>query len=82
VATPSVESPDQQNPTRENAVEILIFSGVAVASYYLIDTPFEHYAWFRRKRDLHFIHHRDARYNFAVVEFWIDRLMGTQKTRI
>ena len=63
-------------------MKILIFAGVAVASYYLIDTPFERYAWFRRKRDLHFIHHRDARYNFAVVEFWIDRLMGTQKTRI
>lgn len=50
--------------------------------YHLIDTPLERFAWFRNKRELHFIHHRDARYNFAVVEFWIDRLMGTQKTRI
>jgi sterol desaturase/sphingolipid hydroxylase (fatty acid hydroxylase superfamily) len=47
--------------------------------YHLIDTPFERFAWFREKRRLHFIHHEDARYNFAVVEFWIDNLMGTRK---
>jgi len=47
--------------------------------YHLIDTPFERFAWFRRKRELHFIHHRDARYNFAVIEFWIDDLLGTKK---
>jgi sterol desaturase/sphingolipid hydroxylase (fatty acid hydroxylase superfamily) len=47
--------------------------------YHLIDTPLERFAWFRKKRELHYIHHRDARYNFAVVEFWIDRLMGTHK---
>jgi hypothetical protein len=46
--------------------------------YHLIDTPLERFAWFREKRRLHFIHHRDARYNFAVVEFWIDNLMGTR----
>ena len=47
--------------------------------YHLIDTPFERFAWFRRKRELHFVHHRDARYNFAVIEFWIDDLLGTKK---
>jgi len=47
--------------------------------YHLIDTPLERFAWFRKKRELHFIHHEDARYNFAVVEFWIDNLMGTRK---
>lgn len=47
--------------------------------YHLVDTPFERFAWFRRKRQLHFIHHRDARYNFAVIEFWIDDLLGTRK---
>ncbi|NQV85711.1 MAG: sterol desaturase family protein [Woeseiaceae bacterium] len=47
--------------------------------YHLINSPFERFAWFREKRRLHFIHHIDARYNFAVVEFWIDRLMGTRK---
>jgi sterol desaturase/sphingolipid hydroxylase (fatty acid hydroxylase superfamily) len=47
--------------------------------YHLIDTPLERFAWFRKKRRLHFVHHRDARYNFAVVEFWIDNLMGTRR---
>jgi len=47
--------------------------------YHLVDSPLERFAWFRTKRRLHFIHHRDARYNFAVVEFWIDKLMGTRK---
>ncbi len=47
--------------------------------YHLIDSPLERFAWFREKRRLHFVHHRDARYNFAVVEFWIDSLMGTRK---
>lgn len=47
--------------------------------YHLLDTPLERFAWFRKKRELHFIHHEDARYNFAVVEFWIDNLMGTRK---
>lgn len=49
--------------------------------YHLIETPLERFAWFREKRRLHFIHHEDARYNFAVVEFWIDNLMGTRKER-
>lgn len=47
--------------------------------YHLIDSTLDRFAWFREKRRLHFIHHRDARYNFAVVEFWIDNLMGTRK---
>ena len=47
--------------------------------YHLTETPLERFAWFRKKRALHFIHHEDARYNFAVVEFWIDNLMGTRK---
>ena len=47
--------------------------------YHLIDSPLERFAWFRKKRRLHFIHHRDAGCNFAVVEFWIDSLMGTRR---
>ena len=46
--------------------------------YHLLITPLERFAWFRAKRELHFIHHRNARVNFAVVEFWVDRLMGTR----
>jgi len=48
--------------------------------YHLVDSRLERFAWFRRKRHLHFIHHRNARHNFAVVEFWIDRVLGTLRT--
>ena len=47
--------------------------------YHLLESPFDRFAWFEKKRRLHFIHHRDARVNFAVVEFWIDSLMGTRR---
>lgn len=47
--------------------------------YHLNVSYLERFAWFRKKRRLHFVHHRDARYNFAVVEFWIDNLMGTRR---
>jgi hypothetical protein len=47
--------------------------------YHLTESWLERFAWFRKKRRLHFVHHRDARYNFAVVEFWIDNLMGTRR---
>jgi sterol desaturase/sphingolipid hydroxylase (fatty acid hydroxylase superfamily) len=47
--------------------------------YHLTESPLERFAWFRKKRQLHFVHHQDARYNFAVVEFWIDRVMGTRR---
>jgi sterol desaturase/sphingolipid hydroxylase (fatty acid hydroxylase superfamily) len=47
--------------------------------YHLTVTPWERFAWFREKRRLHFIHHLNARYNFAVIEFWIDDLLGTRK---
>ena len=47
--------------------------------YHLTESYLERFTWFRKKRHLHFIHHRDARYNFAVVEFWIDNLMGTRR---
>jgi hypothetical protein len=47
--------------------------------YHLNDSSWERFAWFREKRRLHFIHHKHAGYNFAVVEFWIDNLLGTRK---
>jgi sterol desaturase/sphingolipid hydroxylase (fatty acid hydroxylase superfamily) len=50
--------------------------------YHLNETPLERFAWFREKRRLHFIHHFDARYNFAVVEFWVDDLLSTKKNRL
>jgi sterol desaturase/sphingolipid hydroxylase (fatty acid hydroxylase superfamily) len=47
--------------------------------YHLLESPLDRFAWFRAKRHLHFEHHRNARVNFAVVEFWVDTLMGTRK---
>ncbi len=47
--------------------------------YHLTKSPLDRYSWFQEKRHLHFEHHRNARVNYAVVEFWIDTLMGTRK---
>jgi hypothetical protein len=33
--------------------------------------------WFRRHRELHYVHHRDARRNYAVIDLFWDRLFGT-----
>ena len=45
--------------------------------YHLQGSFFERFHWFRIKRELHFIHHKNVRTNYAIVEFWLDRLMGT-----
>jgi Fatty acid hydroxylase len=39
----------------------------------------ERFAWFRRKQELHFIHHRHAECNFAVIHFFWDRVLGTYR---
>jgi sterol desaturase/sphingolipid hydroxylase (fatty acid hydroxylase superfamily) len=45
--------------------------------YHLAHSPLRRFRWFRRKRELHFVHHRHVNRNYAIVEFWIDRLIGT-----
>ncbi len=35
------------------------------------------FAWFRRKQQLHFVHHLHANTNFAVIDFFCDKLLGT-----
>ena len=47
--------------------------------YHLTKSPLDRFGWFQKKRHLHFEHHRNARVNYAVVEFWIDTLMGTRR---
>jgi sterol desaturase/sphingolipid hydroxylase (fatty acid hydroxylase superfamily) len=37
------------------------------------------FAWFRRKQELHFVHHRHADSNFAVIHFFWDRILGTYR---
>jgi hypothetical protein len=46
--------------------------------YHIRGTWWERFKWFQKKRELHFIHHRHAMANFAVVEFWLDRILGTR----
>jgi sterol desaturase/sphingolipid hydroxylase (fatty acid hydroxylase superfamily) len=39
----------------------------------------QHFAWFRRKQELHFTHHRHPDRNFAVIHFFWDRILGTYR---
>jgi sterol desaturase/sphingolipid hydroxylase (fatty acid hydroxylase superfamily) len=39
------------------------------------------FAWFRRKQQLHFVHHLDGDSNFAVIDFFWDKLLGTYRNR-
>ena len=47
--------------------------------YHVAGSWLVRFSWFRRKQQLHFIHHRDANCNFAVVDFFWDRLIGTYR---
>jgi sterol desaturase/sphingolipid hydroxylase (fatty acid hydroxylase superfamily) len=38
------------------------------------------FTWFRRKQELHFVHHRHANRNFGVIHFFWDRLLGTYRS--
>jgi sterol desaturase/sphingolipid hydroxylase (fatty acid hydroxylase superfamily) len=45
--------------------------------YHVEGSKFLRFAWFRRKQQLHFVHHRHANTNFAVIDFFWDRVLGT-----
>lgn len=47
------------------------------AQYHLTQPRFGHRAWFRRLRALHRVHHRLHNRNYAVIDLYWDRLMGT-----
>ena len=47
--------------------------------YHVEGSRFQRFAWFRRKQALHFVHHRHANRNFAVIDFFWDRLLGTYR---
>ena len=47
--------------------------------YHMRGSPLERLEWFQRKRSLHFVHHRRVRSNYAIVENWIDRVLGTYR---
>jgi sterol desaturase/sphingolipid hydroxylase (fatty acid hydroxylase superfamily) len=48
-------------------------------AYHVQGSYLERFAWFRRKRQLHFVHHLHANSNFAVIDFFWDRLLGTYR---
>ena len=38
------------------------------------------FGWFKRKQQLHFVHHLHANSNFAVIDFFWDRLLRTYRS--
>jgi hypothetical protein len=47
--------------------------------YHIERSRLQRLAWFRRKQELHFVHHRHANSNFAVIHFFWDRILGTYR---
>jgi sterol desaturase/sphingolipid hydroxylase (fatty acid hydroxylase superfamily) len=47
--------------------------------YHIQGSRLQRFAWFRRKQELHFVHHRHANSNFAVIHFFWDRILGTYR---
>jgi sterol desaturase/sphingolipid hydroxylase (fatty acid hydroxylase superfamily) len=50
--------------------------------YHVEGSRLRRFAWFRRKQELHFIHHRCADCNYAVIDFFWDRLLGSYKASV
>jgi hypothetical protein len=48
-------------------------------AYHVEGSAFQRFAWFRRKQQLHFVHHLHANSNYAVIDFFWDRLLGTYR---
>ena len=48
--------------------------------YHMEHSRLQRFAWFRRKQQLHFVHHLHADTNFAVIDFVWDRLLGTYRS--
>lgn len=47
--------------------------------YHVEHSRLRRFSWFRRKQQLHFVHHLHADANFAVIDFVWDRLLGTYR---
>lgn len=60
---------------------------LSFCGHYYIDNQYHvmgswlcRFAWFRRKQQLHFVQHRQADCNFAVIDYFWDRLLGTYRS--
>jgi hypothetical protein len=47
--------------------------------YHITGSPLLRFAWFRRKRQLHFVHHIYENSNFALIDNFWDRILGTYR---
>jgi hypothetical protein len=47
--------------------------------YHVEGSWLQRFAWFRRRQELHFVHHRHADKNFAVIHFFWDWILGTYR---
>ena len=47
--------------------------------YHTEGSSLARFAWFRRKQQLHFVHHLHGDSNFAVIDFFWDRVLGTYR---
>ena len=72
-------------------IDLFIVQMVACAASYYAHVFFDRefhvagsrllrFAWFRRKQEQHFVHHRHANCNFAVIHFFWDRVLGTYRS--
>ena len=71
-------------------LDFFVVAGVACAAsfyahvffdkeYHVEGSRLHRFAWFRHKQELHFVHHRHADSNFAVIHFFWDRMLGTYR---
>ena len=67
-------------------VVMIVASAASFYTHILFDKEYhseksrlQQFAWFRRKQVLHFVHHRHADCNFAVIHFFWDRILGTYR---
>jgi hypothetical protein len=63
------------------AMSVSFFAHVYLDKHYHVAGSWlGRFAWFRRKQQLHFVHHRHANSNFAVIDYFWDRLLGTYRS--
>ena len=48
--------------------------------YHVAGSWLGRFSWFRQKQRLHFVHHRHANANFAVIDYFWDRLLSTYRS--
>jgi len=48
-------------------------------TFHVQDHWLSQFSWYRRKREEHYVHHRNMRRNFGIVSFTWDRVFGTYK---